>query len=647
MTSALLRPISARVWREVFIAPRNRTVSQWADEERYLSQESANVARFGPVPWDTNDVPYLREVMDSLSDPEVEEVTFAKASQVGGSEAGFNWIGWMITDEPGPILTVWPTEKALKAWSLKRFDPMLRDTPVLRDKISRSARRESSNSIASKHFPGGYIQALTARSTTDLRSFSARRAVAEEFDEWEGDVGDQGDPLELLRRRLSTFSPRTLYKVSTPLLEGSSRIWSELELSSWGEYHVPCPHCNAEQVLVWQDAEERYRIICEHDEEGHPIAETAKYCCIACSALIDESQKLAMLQAGRWIHRHPERRRHRGFHVNQITSPLSTWAEVMLAFIRSKGDPLKLKTFVNTVLGLPFREDGTQIEPHVLQERAEEYPRQGEGDDALELVPPEVRFLTAGVDVQGDRLELEVWGWGPHREAWVISWEQLEGDPGRPEVWNDLWDRFRVPALNEAGAQLRIVAACFDANYQTDAVHNFVDRLRNRYMIPTIGRAGRGRPLLQAPGPAKRKRTGGERRPSFIVGSDAGKDLLASLLRIRAKPGEPGPHPGLIHFPTSLDPVFYDQLTAEKLVTVYVKGRPERTWKLIEGRRNEALDMAVLNLAALTRMGRDGMARMAGPPPTAPAAPDPKEQGQPSRPSPRRSKWVSGWKERW
>lgn len=571
----------------IFRPPPTLTVSQWADENRRLPSTSAE-----PGQWRTSRVPYLRRIMDVLGDETIREAVLAKAAQVGGSSCAENFIGYIIDQAPSAVLEVWPTEKGLKAWSTKRLDPMLADTPCLRVKFPKSGRRDAKDSIASKEFPGGYIQALSAKSTADLRGHSARVAIAEEVDEWEGDVSDQGDPLELLRARMRTFWNAKLFMVSTPTLAGFSRIWSELATSTWEEYWVPCPHCKQMQTLRWKDGEGDnyeaglYRLVWEKDTDGGFIPGTVCYVCEHCATQIEERDKAWMLERGEWRARYPGRAKI-GFHINTIYSPLCPWEEIARAFGEARKSPTLMKAFVNTMLGLPYAESGEKVDAHFLSKRTETY---------LAAVPNGVGLLTAGVDVQGDRLELLVMGWGAAEESWVLAWEQLDGDPGEDQVWRDLDARLYSLWRHENGAQVRIAAACIDAGYQTDKVTRFCDARSSRKIIATVGRDGRGRKLIQAPAPKKFRRTG-KKKPMHIVGTDSGKDLLHSRLKMT----EAGP--GFMHFPDTLDQVFFDQLTAEKLVTKYTRGRPGRVWVKPEDRRNEALDLTILSMAALAYLG--------------------------------------------
>jgi phage terminase large subunit GpA-like protein len=275
------------------------------------------------------------------------------------------------------------------------------------------------------------------------------------------------------------------------------------------------------------------------------------------------------------------------------------------AFERNRGSEEKMKTFVNTWLGLPYRAKGEALSSHYLAQRAEPYPTAGSGEHEIEVIPKGVGVLTASVDVQGDRIELFIWGWGAGKERWFISWDQIHGDPGKPDVWRELEKLRLKPRRHESGATLTIAAMCVDAGYQTDAVHNYCDaHAMSDRVIAVVGRAGGAKKLLTPPEKKKFKRPGS--RPTHVVGSDSGKSLLASALRVK-KVG-----PDYVHFPSSTDPVFYEHLTAERLVTRYVSSQPVRTWTLISGRRNEGLDGTVYAEAALQLLGVNIREQLAG-----------------------------------
>jgi phage terminase large subunit GpA-like protein len=575
---------------EIFQPLPKLTVSEAADQHRILPQTSPEPGRFR-----TSRVPYMRRIMDVMGDDAIHLIVFAKSSQVGGSSVGENWLLYIMTYAPGAILQVWPSENKLKKWTQTRLDPMIEDSPILRAKFPRTGRRDAGDSLSFKEFPGGWLKMITAKSTIELKSDSSRNAVAEEIDEWEYDLNDQGDPFELLLVRLRNYFNWKLFIPSTPTVEGRSKVWKLLSQTTFERYWVPCPHCGEFQTLEWRDGEidgddaGQYRLIFDRDEEGGVIPGTTKYLCAHCACLIDERKKTWMLERGEWRPRFPGRQ-WVGFHINTLYSPFCPWDDIATSFLRAKGDQAAMKVFVNTFLGLPYREPGEALNPHFLAKRADHYGAE---------IPHGVGLLTAGVDVQGDRLELFVWGWGAEERSWVIRWEQIYGDPGHDEVWRQLdeW-LLRREWQHEDGAKLRLAAVAIDAGHMAERVWRYASARSHYRILATVGRAGRGKKLIEAPAKEKLKRARTQKKPMHVVGVDSGKDLLASRLRITDEKV-----PGYIHFPDTLDPVFFEQITAEKIVTKYEHGRPVRVWELPMGKRNEALDGAVLNMAALAYLG--------------------------------------------
>lgn len=646
--TAALRAISRDVLHQVFTPLTEVTVDQWADDERYLSAESSSE----PGRWETSRTPYLREIMQRLTDPESHRIVVVKSAQCGGTEIINNWCGYSMRHAPGPLVVIQPSLPMVKEWSQSRFAPMLRDCPTLQKFNTGSRRRESNDTIERKGYSGGYVAVLSAGSTASLRSRPVGRIAADEVDDWEQDLGGQGDPLGLIEARATTFWDWKLLEISTPLLFELSKIWRSYRDSDRRVYQVPCPFCNALQVLRWRDGEGEihdpsgageYRLVCERDDAGELIPESARYKCERCTKLIEERWKAGMLAAGRW---HPTNPGHAvaGYRISGLMSPWFSWARLMEAFLRSKDNEATLKTFVNLRLGLPFKAHAERIESHVLEERAEPYGS---------TVPVGVGIVTAFADVQKDHLQVGIWGFGPQDERWAIAQEILEGDPGQPAVWQELEELLDYPLHGPHGHRIRIAALGVDANYNTDRVQAFCRRHHSlkRPVVPTIGRDGRGRPLLQAPGVSAVKRASRRRRDAnYILGADTAKDDLAAALRVKEK------GPGSVHFPAEeklpngetrpgMDPSFYLQLTSEELKTVYVQGRPVRKWVLPDGKENHALDCAggcraVLTLVPTLKQIGKLAERYREPPESSPPAGGARPATPPPKAPPRRSSWV-------
>ena len=383
MTPARIRfrALLSAIGLSVLIPKPKLTVSEHADRFRVLSAEAGAVE---PGPWRTARVPYLREIQDTLGDPRYNRVVFKKSSQVGGSEVGLNWWEWVVDQAPAPFLMLWPTETMLKLWSTTRLAPLIRDSACLQRRVVDSeGRRDERNTMARKTYPGGFLAALAAKSSSQLRSLAGPYGIAEEVDEYDANLRGQGDPLELLERALRTFlrSGGKLYIVSTPTVAGFSRIAAEYEASDQRHFYVPCPHCQHFQQLVWRDdaasGEEGYRLICDRDAAGELIPSTARYLCEACGALVEEKAREGMLARGEWRATYPGRAV-AGFHINTLYSPFVAWAQIVQKFLESRRDPKKLQTFVNLWLDLL---------PPLLELEAE--------------VPRGVGLLVGYVDVQG------------------------------------------------------------------------------------------------------------------------------------------------------------------------------------------------------------------------------------------------------
>lgn len=613
-------------------APRTPlSIAGWAEEHRVLpSSSSSEGGRFR-----CDRIPYLRGIMDALSDPRVPTVVVMKGAQTGGTTVGENWVGWTMDESPAPMLCVWPTEKLLRRWSLTRLDPMIDETPRLAALFARTGLRDSSDALAHKEFPGGTLDLLTARSSSDLRSISAGRIWFSEVDNIIAELAEDGDPIELARSRGETYWDYKEYFESTPTVAGASRIYDELQRSTWNDWHMPCPHCGHVQVLRWRDGMEDgdddatgiRRFTWEEDSAGEVIPGTVGYTCEANGCFIEERHKAAMLAQGDWIPRFPDRAAV-GFHVPAFISPLISWQRIAQRYLRARKSQARMRTFVNNICGLPFAERDGAVSTQFLAARAEVYRAR---------VPDGVRVLSAGGDVQGDSVHLTVWGWGAGEESWLIDWKILEADPSLERTWREVGEYLRTGFPDRAGRQRHIAATCIDAKYQTGNVHRFTRRFagpNGARAIATQGKEGRGRPVLSDPPAQTRRRSAQRGTRSRMVGIDTVKDLLFGRLQVK----EPGPE--YVHFPDGLDPAFYAQLTAERLVTEYKNRRPVRVWRKREkDLANEVLDTTVYAYAALVSLGSrvlQDLARLA--PASAPAAdgstPD-LEPTPPTAPAPR------------
>lgn len=587
------------------------TVSEWADKNRFLTSKIAAA----PMPWRTSRVPYMREVMDALSPSHpCESVALRKGSQLAGTECGNNWIAFIIDQAPGSVLIVLPTTDAAKKWSKQRLTTLIEDTPVLRGKVASERSRDRSNTILTKDFPGGILFLTGANSPTGLRSMPAKYIFLDEIDAYPGDVGGEGDPIRLAEKRQQTFRHRKSFKVSTPVDHATSRIDREYEDGDQRQYFVPCPHCGFFQVLLFP------RLQYSPAEKPEHVA----YECHGCHELIEERWKTQMLERGIWVPtfersdlieagfqasdlssldrmlRAKATARRVTFHISSLYSPIgwASWLSIAEQWVKDQGDSTRLKTFVNTVLGESWKDRADAPDWKVLyHQRRESYP--------LRRVPRGGLFLTAGVDVQADRIEAQLKAWGRGNESWVVDYIVLPGRPSEPAVWEALDEVLDATIPNECGVQMPIVRMAVDSGYSTQDVYAWGRRhLGDERVLIVKGEDGKNNVPLGQPKPVdltlggKLIRGGCKYWPVYTWEL---KSQLYTWLR-KEQPENPadGFPEGYCHFP-ELDAEFFRQLTAEQFVTKIVRGRTRQEW--VKQHRNEALDTAVYARAAAVAFG--------------------------------------------
>jgi phage terminase large subunit GpA-like protein len=563
--------------------PPALSISEWADKERQLSPESSAE----PGQWRTSRIEYMREIMNTLNDPAIVRVVVQKAAQVGYTETINNVLGFYMDTDPAPVLIVQPTLEMAEAWSKDRLSPMLRDTPVLAGKVRDHKSRDSDNTIRAKVFPGGRLTIIGANAPAGLSARPIRIVLGDEVDRWPVSAGTEGDPLALASKRQQTFWNRRTLIGSTPVLKITSVIAREYAASDQRRYYVPCPHCEHEQTMKWQQVQWTKSEVAGGHHIHHP--ESACYVCENCGACWTEVERHAAVKKGRWIAENPGGNV-AGFHIPGFLSPWLTLEEIAREFLKAGSDPSLRQVWENTVLGMPFEEAAEKIDSSNLIGRGESY--------TPESVPAGVVIVTAGVDTQADRLEMQVVGWGVNDESWLIAHEIIHGDPSALEIWDELDQMLLVPLRNENGRELRIQAACIDTGGHHGAqVHAFCRQRRARRIFPTKGFAFEGTRDIW---PRSAVKTHDKRSQVFLIGVSAAKELLYGRLRI-SKPGA-----GYVHFPVGqgCDQEFFKQLVAEHVITRKKDGRPFRKWVLPPGRHNEALDCYVMALAARLSLKR-------------------------------------------
>jgi phage terminase large subunit GpA-like protein len=397
--------------------------------------------------------------------------------------------------------------------------------------------------------------------------------LCDECDRYPTSAGSEGDPIQLARKRAATFWNRKIVMVSTPTNKGASRIEDAFEQSDQRHYHVPCKHCEQYQVLKWANVQW---------QDSDP--ETAQYCCEHCGSLWSDAERRWAIRNGQWV-AHAEFTGVAGFAINGMYSPWTPLSDGVRDFLSVRKNPEQLRVWTNTYLGETFEDAGETIEPLFLTDRVEDYEI---------LVPEEVVLLTAGADVQNDRIEISIIGWTRDFESFVIGHEVVRGDPSTPQLWQQvdsvLFKRYET--YDEREMTIRATAMDSGGHF-TNSVYQYAKKNAGSNVFAIKGVGGEGKPIAGRPSKNNIGRVN-----LFPVGVDTAKDLLFARLRIE----EPGP--GYIHFPKNLDDEYFKQLTAEKVVTRFHRGFKKRVFQKIRA-RNEALDCFVYAMAALAILNVD------------------------------------------
>lgn len=555
---------------EVLEPPKPLTISSWAAEKRRLSRE----ASAEPGRWNLDRAPYQRSIMDAISSPGLKRVVLMTSAQIGKTEMLLNTIGYYSEHDPSPIMVVNPTDAMAQAFSKDRLAPMIRDTECLKEIYGMAKSRDTANTILHKQFPGGHITMIGANAPTNLASRPIRILLLDEVDRYPASAGTEGDPVDLADKRTTTFWNRKVVLVSTPTEKGVSRIEKEYLKSSQEEWCVQCPYCGKYTPFKWDNLDFKDMMMkCDHCEEK--LSE-------------DEWKE----QPGMFVAQNPSVTDIRGFHLNEMASPWKRWKDIKQAYLeavkdkKETGSDYKLRTWVNTSLGEPYEVMGAKADLKDLINRREKYTAE---------LPKGVLLLTAAVDVQDDRLELEVCGWGAGYESWGITYEKLYGNLEKNFIWEELEAFLSKPFTFEDGQALNIACTFIDTggHFTTQSYKWLKSMQQKKKMIFGIkGMGSNGIPLLH-----KKSTNNQYNVPILILGVNAGKETVLERLYIT----EYGS--GYCHFPENIDRG-YDQkymkgLTSEQRIVKDVKGKPTVCWVKRPGARNEPFDLRNYNTAAV------------------------------------------------
>lgn len=543
--------------------PPKLTIDTWADSYRILSSKTSAE----PGRWKTDRVPFQREVMKAISDKKTTKIVMMYGAQLSKTEILLNVFGYYADYDPAPIMYLLPTKDLAEDFSSTRLDDMIQSTPQLKNKILNKV--DGRDTKLQKEFVGGYITLVGSNSAAELSSRPLRILLADEVDRFKSDVGGEGDPLNLAIERTKTFWNKKIVITSTPTIKGDSRVEKEYENSTKEEFYIPCPKCGSFQKLEWRNI----------------IFEPVGHKCSDCLEISSEHEWKRNMIHGIW---QPQEEVDdwsvRGFHISELYSPFSTWPEIIKKFKAAKGNMQMMKVFTNTCLGQTWEEKVEKIDFLDVSKRKEEYTAE---------IPDQVQVLTAGVDVQDDRLEIEVVGWGLGEESWGIYYKQFIGSPGQNDVWEQL-DRFLETEFSYAdGEKIRILCTCIDTGgHYTQEAYQYIKPREFRRVFGIKGKGGDGVAFVSKP-----SRTNRMQISLFTLGVNTGKETILARLKIE----EPGSM--YMHFPSNVDrgydEAYFKGLTSEVKTPVWEKGVKKTIWKVIGTKRNEPLDLRNYAYAAL------------------------------------------------
>jgi phage terminase large subunit GpA-like protein len=498
-------------------------------------------------------------------------------AQTGKSQTQLMSIGFFIDQEPSSQMVMQPSQTDMGVWLNAKFDPMVESTPSLEDKVAKARAREGTNNQNMKSYPGGFLMCAWSGSPSTMRGRSAPKIFPDETDGYAKTA--EGHPVSLLWQRAATFGDqRLLFESSTPTIKGESYIEGAFEEGDKRRLYVDCPDCGEKQYLKWS------QVTWQKSDEGEHLPETAMYCCEHCASLWSDGVRHKSIRAARWIAEKPFRG-HASYHLPELASTFRKLRDIVISFLEKKaaGD---LQTFTNVSLAETWALEGDKQDPDQLYARREHYPAE---------VPANAYVITAAVDVQDDRLEIQYEAWGEGQENWKVAFDILRGDLNKPEIWKRLDAALDRKFKHETGLMLDVSGTTIDSGgHFTQAVYDYVKR-RGFGVFAIKGSSSQDAPIVNRP----TKNNLGK-----VNLFSLGVHKIKSTIMQRSRILEVG-H-GYVHFPISdeFDREWFDQYTAEELVTKYVKGVRKEVWNKTRP-RNEAFDLSGYNYACLIILNPD------------------------------------------
>lgn len=544
--------------------PENLTVSEWAEKYRVLDSKSSAI----PGKWNNAITPYLVDIMDEFNNVETEEIIFVKPTQVGGTEALQNMLGYVVMQDPSPVMIVYPTDALAESISENRLQPMLRISKGLRERF-----KKYQSSKLELQCEGMYISLNGANSPSSLASKPIRFLFLDEVDKYPGASKKEADPIRLARERTKTFTNKKIYMTSTPTLK-TGHIWKAMENADIVKhYKVPCPHCGDYIELLFKQIKWPKEEGMSHADR----AEFANYICQECGCIITDQHKAQMLRYGHWevVEQRTQYPRKVAYWMNTLYSPFVRFGEIAKEFMATKDDPEAFQNFVNSWLAEPWEDTKLKTNADLVLERQTEY-------EQFE-VPDWAVMLTGGVDVQETSLYWTIRAWGPFLTSQNIA-------HGQALSFREIENVMNAEYTKRNGETLMVNLCCIDSGDQTDAVYEFC-AMNSEWALPVKGTAS-GYSYFKI---STINKTSSKAYGTRLLLVDGGKykDMIASRM---AKPNGRGSW--MVY--KGCDREYAEQVTAEHKVNVKGSGgRINQVWvPKTSHADNHYLDTEVYCLAA-------------------------------------------------
>jgi phage terminase large subunit GpA-like protein len=644
----LARPRDVRQHAHRIVAPTRGRPSTVAGQ--YLRNQRGAL--------DMTQAPMMVEPLDQLGGREYQGIVLVgpqRSSKTFGLILG--GITYISLADPGDVLVTTITQDKAREFSHSELEPAIRHSPELQSVLSPRAQDDST---FDKWFRSGMVIKIGWPAISQLSSSTYRYVFLTDYDRPlnRDNVDGEGPLWDVAFRRVTTFMSRgKCLAESSPGEDYVDPTWSPsspheappargiLSLYNNGtraRWYWPCAACNAYfeakpgfEIFAMPEFDALKETVLTADIEAL-VEEYARVVCPHCGFIHDQHFKADMNAAGMWIHEgqsvekgervgEPRRTNIWSGWLGGCAASFQRWDSIVrnylqgvLTYVRTS-DESSMRLSTTSDSAAPYLPQAVRKHraPGELVKRAESWPR--------EAVPKGVRFLTAAADVQSSRFVVQVHGWGPGFQQWLIDRYDISGSkrmesfdrhasvsPGAYlEDWSLLLDAVAktYPVVDLDDFRMPIHFMLVDSGGAEGVTDNAYKFWRNivmprgmRYRIQLVKGDGRpSAPRITQTYPDTRARN--DRRadargdvPVWLVNTNIMKDAVAGDLA-REVVGS-----GYLHLPKWLAedrPETFRELVAEV--------RTPKGWLNPSGKPNEALDLAVYNRAAAVALGTERM----------------------------------------